>query len=141
MKKVIYILAVTLTVNGLVSSHAAPPPTTNLNELARIEQEKKGYMGNFTHVLEEKYQINVNYSFTPKVPTNEVEFLLHTPEPRPLSLAIKDANGKVVLQWAPENENYLHEGKLDVSKLKKGKYTYVIMWDGVSSHEIDFEKK
>lgn len=139
MKKVLYILAVVFSINGASETFAAPPP--NQNELARIEQEKKGYIGNFTHLLEEKYQINVNYSFTPKVPTTQVDFMLHTPEARPLSIAIKDNNGKVVLEWAPKQENYYHEGSIDVSKLKKGKYTYVIMWDGVSTHEIDFEKK
>lgn len=138
MKKLLFTVALFISINSFAQSSGTPPP--NANELAMIEMQKKGYFGNFAYLIDEIHQINVNYSFTPKVPTNEVKFIFHTPEPRPLSLAIKDHTGKVVMTWQPTEDTYIKEGSLDVSKLKKGKYTYVILWDNNEAHEIDFEK-
>lgn len=124
---------------ALLGTIGASAQQTNKEAMAQLQQ--KGYIGNFSYQLDELNRINVNYSITPKVPVNEIDLLLHTPEPRPLSLKIVDLSGNTKLEWKPLQELYLHETKVDVSKIPAGKYKYVIMWDNKAAHEIPFEKK
>lgn len=113
----------------------------NENEKAMRELEKQGYFGNFGYRPDEIHTINVNYSITPRVPTTEVNVVLHTPEPRPLSIVVLNDQGKKVKSWDVQRDEYIKEGTIDVSSLKAGKYKYAILWDGKSAYEIPFEKK
>lgn len=123
----------------LLSTVGAFAQQSNKEAVAIMEQ--KGYFGHFGYQLDEIHNINVNYAITPRVPTNEIQLTLHTPEPRPLSLVIEDMNGNAKLTWKPQQAVYLHETKVDVSALPAGKYKYVIMWADKNAFEIPFEKK
>jgi hypothetical protein len=112
----------------------------NANEVMSKQQQSKSHSGYFTH-KQANLSINVNYSFAPLEPKDEVTFMLHTATPRPLSLKIVDAKGKVVATWQPEQDKYLHNGTLDISHLKPGKYRYQILWDGQLAHSVQFNKK
>ncbi|GEM_PF-1883630 len=132
-----YIL--TLAIVGCLSSTAFAQGTTNDEVIAH--QKTLGYSGHFNHKLGENRSVNVNYSFTPLNPTTEVNFVLHTPTPRPLSFTITDAAGKVVAEFKPEEHKYMEKGTLDVSNLKAGKYEYKIYWDKELAYKIPFTKK
>lgn len=110
------------------------------NEEAVAQMESQGYFGNFAYQLDDIHTINVNYSFTPRVPTNNVEFSLHTPEPRPLSLRIINNSGEVVKEWLPKEQVYLKKGSINIANLPKGNYTYQILWDNKLAKEIPFKK-
>lgn len=132
MRKIIFTLS-------LLSSVGVFAQQSNKEAAALLEQ--KGYFGYFGYQLDEKHNINVNYAFSPKVPTNEIEISLHTPEPRPLSLKIVDLSGTTKLDWKPEQNLYLLKDKIDVSQLPAGRYKYIIMWEDKKVYEIPFEKK
>lgn len=113
----------------------------NENVKAQMELEKKGYFGHFDYKLDEVHSINVNYSITPKVPSNTVFFSLHTPEDRPLNIVITNTQGKKLVDANFTRNEYIKEGTFDLSKLKAGKYIYLIQWEGKEAFEIPFEKK
>ena len=130
---------ITLAIAGCFSTAAVAQGMTN--EEAIAHQKTLGYSGYFNHKIGENRSVSVSYSFAPLTPTTEVNFVLHTPTPRPLSLTITDASGKVVAQFKPEENKYLEKGTLDVSGLKAGKYEYKIYWDKELAYKIPFTKK
>lgn len=113
----------------------------NENEKAQAELDAKGHFGHFNYRFDEIHTINVNYAVTPKVATEKLNFTLHTPEPRPLSVAIINASGLKVKEWNPTQDSYIKEGEIDVKSLPAGNYKFVILWDKKKAHEIAFEKK
>jgi len=134
MKK--YLLFLTfITVSAPVFSQSAS------NKEAVEKMKAAGYSGHFTYKTEENKNVNVNYSFTPLEPVASVNFMLHTPNPRPLWFQVTNKAGKVVAEWKPAEAKYLHRGTLDVSSLKAGEYTYNIYWDKTLAYSIPFRKK
>lgn len=113
----------------------------NPNIKAQKEMAKKGYFGFFEYKADEVHSINVNYAIEPKVPISEVTVMLHTPHDNPLTMIVTTPQGKKVAEMSLSRDEYIKEGKVDVSGLKAGKYVYVIQWDGESVYEIPFEKK
>lgn len=113
----------------------------NPNIKAQKEMAKKGYFGFFEYKADEVHSINVNYAIEPKVPSSEVTVMLHTPHDNPLTMIVTTPQGKKVAEMSLSRDEYIKEGKVDVSGLKAGKYVYVIQWDGESVYEIPFEKK
>lgn len=113
----------------------------NPNIKAQKEMAKKGYFGFFEYKADEVHSINVNYAIEPKVPTSEVTVMLHTPYDNPLTMIVATPQGKKVAEMSLSRDEYIKEGKVDVSGLKAGKYVYVIQWDGESVYEIPFDKK
>lgn len=130
-----------LLVAGLVALATPAFCQENANQKAIEHAKTLGYAGSFTHKIGDNRSVNVNYSFSPLVPTTEVNFMLHTPTPRPLSFLITDASGKVVAQFKPEQNKDIEKGTLDVSNLKAGKYEYKIYWDKEVAYKISFTKK
>lgn len=134
MKKIILVISLlTLGANSLFAQE-------NENLKAVKEMEKKGFFGNFNYRYDDIHTINVNYSITPRIPTDKVNFTLHTPEARPLSIAIVNNEGVKVRSWTPDVQHYILEGSLDVTTLPKGKYAYIILWDNKEAYRIAFEK-
>ncbi len=130
-----------LLVAGLVALATPAFCQENANQKAIENAKALGYGGSFTHKIGDNRSVNVNYSFGPLVPTTEVNFMLYTPTPRPLSFVITDASGKVVAQFKPEQNKDIERGTLDVSNLKAGKYEYKIYWDKEVAYKIPFTKK
>lgn len=113
----------------------------NANEAAMNKAATLGYSGSISYKADAVHTYNINYSIMPLAPTKSIDIMLHTPEPRPLSLSVVNNAGKVVANWTPTPDNYVLKGKLDISKLPAGKYTYRILWDGNTAKEISFQKK
>ena len=111
------------------------------NEQATAEMTALRNSGNFSYKIGENRSVNVNYSFAPVEPTTTVDFMLHTPNPRPLWFQITNTAGKVVAEWKPAEPKYRYTGQLDVSKLKAGKYIYKIYWENNIAQSIPFTKK
>lgn len=132
MKKILLALALFAGVQSFAQ---------NANEEAVNEAAKLGYGGSVGYKPDAVHTYNINYSITPRVPKRSIDIMLHTPEPRPLSLAIVNKAGKVVANWTPTPDNYILKGTLDISKLPAGAYTYRILWDGNTAKEIPFQKK
>lgn len=130
-----------ILIAGLVALSTPAFCQENANQKAIEHQKTLGYFGNFSHKIGENRSVNVNYSFAPLIPTTEVNFMLHTPTPRPLSFVITDASGKLVASYKPTENKYLEQGTLDVSALKAGKYEYKIYWDKELAYKIPFTKK
>ena len=136
MKKIILIAALFAT-----SYAAQAQEEENPNIKAQQELAKKGYFGFFEYKADEVHSINVNYSIEPKVPTTEVSVMLHTPYDNPLTMIVTTPQGKKVAELTKSRDEYIKEGKVDMSGLAAGKYVYVIQWDGENVYEIPFEKK
>jgi len=111
------------------------------NEQATAEMLALRTSGNFSYKIGENRYVNVNYYFTPAQPGTTVDFVLHTANPRPLSLKVTNTAGKVVAEWKPAEPKYRYTGQLDISKLKPGKYNYNIYWESNLAHTIPFTKK
>jgi len=122
----------------LFAQKKAPQKT---NEQAIAEMAALRTSGNFSYKIGENRFVNVNYYFAPVQPSTIVDFVLHTPNPRPLWLNVTDATGKVVAEWKPTEPKYRYVGQLDLTKLKPGKYNYNIYWESDLAHSISFTKK
>lgn len=135
MKKILILIA--LFSVGKLSAQSPDNP----NVIAQKAQEEKGYLGSVSYKLDKIHTMNINYAITPKVPTTEITVSLHTPEAQPIGMYIANSSGKKIQEFVPSSNGYIKEGVMDISKLKPGKYVYVIHWEGDVAKEIPFEKK
>ena len=134
MKYLLFIAAFGLSATSLCAQYKT-------NEEAVAAMKAAGHSGHFNYKTGDNKTINVNYSFTPLEPTTAVDFMLHTPNARPLWFQVTNKAGKVVAEWKPDQPKYLHRGTLDISSLKPGEYTYNIYWDKNIAYSIPFKKK
>lgn len=109
-----------------------------LNPNEEYLKNQDALTGRFELPLNERERMNVNYSLSPKNPSSEALFLLHTPTPMPLTANVTDASGKVVYTWKPEQQVYMYNVRWDLSKLKPGKYDVNIFSNGSSEKVFQF---
>ncbi|MFA6152036.1 MAG: hypothetical protein WC716_11990 [Chitinophagaceae bacterium] len=125
MKKLLFIFTMAL---GLATTSFAQSGTISAQNADAIKNFD-GIAGNFQYALSAKENLNVNYALTPKVLTSTAHFMLHTPDPMPLSAIITDASGKTVLTWTPETKVYLYNVNWNIASLNSGVYTVKIFMD------------
>ncbi len=122
-----------------LSNNSFAQTSSSLNTVKEFD----GVGGHFLYQLNEREKVNVNYSLTPKNPSNTAHFMIHTPSPMPFRANILDASGKKVFSWKPQQQVYLYNADWDISSLKKGNYTVQIFLgdEPKSIYEINFMKQ
>lgn len=113
----------------------------NANKQAIAQQNAQGHFGSFTHKEDATHNVSVSYAFTPLQPASTVDFRLIAAAPRPLTIKIYNAKGKLVQEFIPTESSAIIAGQLDVSALPKGKYEYRIYWGTELAKKISFDKK
>lgn len=135
MKKILFVLALFAT--GTASAQTVE----NENLKAQREMEAKGYFGHAEYKMDKIHSYNINYTITPKVPTTKVNIQLSTSVEQPIGIYIANSQGKKMATMDVSESGHIKTGEINVSKLKAGKYNYVIHWDNDIVVEIPFVKK
>jgi hypothetical protein len=130
-----------ILITGILACATPAVAQENANQKAVEQAKTQALGGNFNFKTDPNNTVSVSYSFSPVAPSAEVNYSFYTPEPSPLSFAIKDASGKIVSEVKPTDNTDYKKGTLDVSKLKSGKYEYVIYWGTEVAHKVAFSKK
>lgn len=113
----------------------------NANEQANNKALAAAKFGSFEYSAVPGEGINVNYSFSPAEPAAEVAIMLQSSDINPLSVKIKDDEGKIVKEWTPSVKSDFHKATLNIADLSAGTYSYNIYWDDNLAKTISFLKK
>jgi outer membrane lipoprotein-sorting protein len=137
MKKTLFVFTAVLSICSaqICSAQTAATPSQNEEYAKKIDAVR----GHFDYKLNEREAVNVNYSLSPKHPTDIAHFSIHTPSPMPFSATVTNAAGKVVYTWKPETQVYLYNADWNLSKLGAGEYNVNVYMDGQKSSIYQFK--